>query len=193
MGGSSPTLPLTCSLNMAELTSITIRLVMRRSSRPRFPISANVCIGCDLLRQYHFGVVLIFVGFAPSRRRRPASLSSPQRPEVRTLANHLPLNKSLFNYCVFHARIRIRSFSCLWLRFRVLSNANLLRLLDRWQDTRRSHHLATHACQTAAPVASQPACLPRLDTLYHWQPDTWQCTLRSRGRVHSRVLVQLPS
>lgn len=113
---------------------------------------------------------LRFVAAVPFRGRahfcrRPASLSSPQRPEVRTLANHLPLNKSLFNYCVFHARIRIRSFSCLWLRFRVLSNANLLRLLDRWQDTRRSHHLATHACQTAAPVACQPASFGHLISL----------------------------
>lgn len=97
-----------------------------------------------------------FFGFAPSRRR-PASLSSPLRPE-RTLANHLPLNKSLFNYCVFHARIRIRSFSCFWLRFRVLSNANLLRLLDRWQDTRRSLEAASPG--NARMSDGCPSCLP---------------------------------
>lgn len=129
---------------MAELTSITIRLVMRRSSRPRFPISANVCIGCDLLRQYHFGVVLIFSDSlrrndGPQPLRAPPHSPHPGAELSSTKPITCPsINRFLIIVSSTHASgFVVFSCVCCWLRFRVLSNANLLRLLDRCSRTRR--------------------------------------------------------
>lgn len=131
---------LTCSLKMAELTSITIRFVMRRSSRPRLPISANVCIGCDLLRQYHFGVVLIF-GVSVPLTHSPSLSLTPNR-------NQSPAARSVNRFLIILCLPGTHSPHVLFPYFLCLVcviKCKFCKLFNRCQDA-TPHRLATHAC-----------------------------------------------